>query len=311
MKRMAKLASPLVVGFALLLIGSTHAQVKPAADRQCQLYDLETGATLTTNTFSLTIQETDFQANKGQTVILPLHGNGLTFATPNPADQATVNQYGIQFFRDSTDYNVISIDNEINRDGIDAEPNDDLDIIALNFNCEYTDGTNTFVQTFTVNLLVDDANDNSPEFQGASYSVNIKEALPISNTVFDNIVASDKDANQNMEIRFSISSGQDYPPGNDIFRIQDSGLGAVDLFRALDYESLYEAGKTQFLLEILARASPGARRFLRRCYVFIFHHVRKYGSIISCSLDRWNRNHAWDHSGFRFGSAERPNQLCN
>ncbi|WAQ95974.1 CAD99-like protein, partial [Mya arenaria] len=43
------------------------------------------------------------------------------------------------------------------------------------------------------------------------------------------------------------------PPGNDIFRMQDSGLGAVDLFRALDYESLYEAGKTQFLLEILAR----------------------------------------------------------
>ncbi|WAQ95955.1 CAD99-like protein, partial [Mya arenaria] len=77
---------------------------------------------------------------------------------------------------------------QIMRNGIDAEPNDDLDIIVLNFFCEYTQGTNTFV-----------------------------------------------------------------PPGNPVYEMPDSGLGEIYLFRALDYEALYDDGQTQFLLEIHAR----------------------------------------------------------
>ncbi|XP_052814583.1 cadherin-99C-like [Mya arenaria] len=253
MKRMAKHASPLIVCFALLFIGSTQAHVLPTDNEECTPYDPYNGAKRRTNMFNLTIQETDYLADKLQTIILPLHGSGLTFTTPYPPDQGIADTYGIQFYRDTTGYNVIAIDNEINRDGIDAEPNDDLDIIVLNFFCEYTQGTNTFVRLFTVNLLIDDANDNSPEFQDAPYSVSIKEALPITNKIFDKIKASDKDANQNKEIRFTIGSGQDYPPGNPVYEMPDSGLGEIYLFRALDYEALYDDGQTQFLLEIHAR----------------------------------------------------------
>ncbi|XP_052268235.1 cadherin-99C-like [Dreissena polymorpha] len=228
-------------------------QVKPDNVNTCKLYDLTTGAILTTNTFQVNIQETDNRVSKSQSVIIPIHGQIQQFLYPNSADQTTVDNYGLSIFQNpNTGYNELLVTASIDRDGPNPEPKDDLSIISLNFDCTYASGTSTFTQKFEMKILVDDANDNAPVFTNAPYSVNIKEALPISNTVFDNIIATDRDTNKNKEIRFTIASGALYN-GLSYFDMPNDDLGYVNLVRALDYEALYANSATNFNLVIHAR----------------------------------------------------------
>ena len=62
--------------------------------------------------------------------------------------------------------------------------------------------------TVAVNVVISDANDNSPYFLSTSYKTNVMEKTPIGAIVL-NIVAQDQDSHQNAHITYSISDAKD------------------------------------------------------------------------------------------------------
>ena len=56
-------------------------------------------------------------------------------------------------------------------------------------------------------MLISDINDNSPQFQQSSYSVQVSEALTLSSEIL-NILATDADYGSNAEVVYVIESHQ-------------------------------------------------------------------------------------------------------
>ena len=68
-------------------------------------------------------------------------------------------------------------------------------------------GTPRLTGTATVNVRIQDVNDNSPVFSNTTFHFSVRENL-VSGTIVDSLTASDKDAGKNAEFDFAIS---DYP----------------------------------------------------------------------------------------------------
>ncbi|KAI5642703.1 cadherin domain-containing protein [Phthorimaea operculella] len=81
----------------------------------------------------------------------------------------------------------------------------------------------------TVKIIVQDINDNSPEFERQSYKTNVKENLP-SGTVILHPKATDKDVGNNAKIRYSLLGDK-----SDRFEI-DSATGVISTNSTLDRE---------------------------------------------------------------------------
>ena len=88
--------------------------------------------------------------------------------------------------------------------------------------------------TLQVDVVVTDANDNSPEFEYSSYEVQIVENIPRGTTIA-RVRATDRDAGANAEVVYYLSAATRAAHG-DVFSI-DAASGAVVVIGAVDYES--------------------------------------------------------------------------
>ncbi|XP_070559235.1 protocadherin Fat 4-like isoform X2 [Ptychodera flava] len=84
--------------------------------------------------------------------------------------------------------------------------------------------------TMTLNVVVDDVNDNSPVFTSVLYSVSIEENLPIGSSV-EKVKANDADDGNNGLVTYSITHGF----GKELFSIQ-RGNGAINTAADIDRE---------------------------------------------------------------------------
>lgn len=94
-------------------------------------------------------------------------------------------------------------------------------------------GTPAKSGTLDIDIIVLDANDNSPQFDNTSYEVTAREDTPIG-SVISRIHASDKDTGPNAEVVYSLSGETQKKFGN-IFGVKKSG--EIYLKGPLDYES--------------------------------------------------------------------------
>ena len=111
---------------------------------------------------------------------------------------------------------------------------------------EFNDGL--FTTTTTVNLIVEDPNIYSPEFQAESYTLQINENSPFPSNVTQ-IIANDSDAGINGQLTFGISD-------NNYFSI-DQTSGVLSLVASLDYEQFQTFN---FTITAVDNASPWQRK---------------------------------------------------
>ncbi|CAL8381884.1 unnamed protein product [Boreogadus saida] len=100
--------------------------------------------------------------------------------------------------------------------------------------------------TATVNIIVEDDNDNAPQFSEKRYVVQVPEDL-VTNTEILQVTATDQDKGSNAVVHFSIMSGNT----RGQFYI-DAQTGKMDLVSQLDYEA-----NKEYTLRI--RAQDGGR----------------------------------------------------
>lgn len=104
----------------------------------------------------------------------------------------------------------------------------------------------------TLNIPIEDANDNQPIFSHQIYNVTLKETTDINTTVVK-VTATDADSGENGRVSYSISPRQtDKAMINSLFRI-DSSSGNIYLLQKL----VYEPGK---IYEIFVDASDHGER---------------------------------------------------
>ncbi|KAH3819069.1 cadherin EGF LAG seven-pass G-type receptor 1-like isoform X2 [Dreissena polymorpha] len=97
--------------------------------------------------------------------------------------------------------------------------------------------------TATIEITVNDENDNTPQFLQSSYAINVTENLDVSSKpVILQVSATDADEGLNKNIIYSISSGN---PSNTF--IIDPTTGQLSVQKPLDYET-----NTDFRLQIKA-----------------------------------------------------------
>ncbi|CAG0879401.1 unnamed protein product [Cyprideis torosa] len=108
-------------------------------------------------------------------------------------------------------------------------------------------GTPTMSSTATISLIVDDVNDNSPEFYPLHYFVAVKETLPLESPVIQ-VSATDPDAGNNAVIHYFISSG-----GDGLFVIEET-TGVVRLKGQLGH-----LRKSQYRVRVAAKDAGGRK----------------------------------------------------
>ncbi|XP_072398558.1 cadherin-99C [Diabrotica undecimpunctata] len=104
-------------------------------------------------------------------------------------------------------------------------------------------------RTIPVIVRLTDINDNAPQFINTPYETSISELTPVGTTIFQNIVAKDKDTGVNGLIEYSIVKADYVPPDDGIgkgrihsedgygyFSINLPHQGQVTVNRTLDFE---------------------------------------------------------------------------
>lgn len=104
-------------------------------------------------------------------------------------------------------------------------------------------------KTIPVIVRLTDINDNAPQFINTPYETSISELTPVGTTIFQNIVAKDKDTGINALIDYSIVKANDLPTDDSIgkrrihsedgygyFAITLPHQGQVTVNRTLDFE---------------------------------------------------------------------------
>ncbi|KAL4240143.1 hypothetical protein ACF0H5_000937 [Mactra antiquata] len=194
-----------------LMVSQSLSQVPSPATNPCSLYDLSDGEIINIKSFEVNIRESDFLADPTQTVILPISGQDSSKLLPpqDPDSVAKINEYALSFGYDPIDgYNIMTVFGVIDRDGPSVENNDDTNVLQFNLRCSYNNGQSE--QFFTVTVWIADSNDNFPLFQNLPYFKEIKEALPVQNTVYDSISSTDLDLNENKQVEYRIISGNTF-----------------------------------------------------------------------------------------------------
>ncbi|XP_018578210.1 cadherin-99C [Anoplophora glabripennis] len=104
-------------------------------------------------------------------------------------------------------------------------------------------------RTVPVIVRLTDINDNAPQFVNTPYETSISELTPVGTTIFQNIVAKDKDTGVNALVEYSIVKADSLPPDEGIgrdrihsedgfgfFAINLPHQGQVTVNRTLDFE---------------------------------------------------------------------------
>lgn len=100
-----------------------------------------------------------------------------------------------------------------------------------------------------VTVYIEDINDHFPVFQNLPYSVTVEETTPIGTTIFQGVLAFDRDKpnTPNSDVQYSIGT-QDFGTGGPYFSLESPHRPSVILRRALDYDE----GVRQFSVPIIA-----------------------------------------------------------
>ncbi|CAB0004619.1 unnamed protein product [Nesidiocoris tenuis] len=103
----------------------------------------------------------------------------------------------------------------------------------------------------TILITIEDSNDNAPQFEMASNSVNLDEDVPVGHSVIQ-LQGSDEDLPPNSDVTYDIISGND----EQLFKI-DQQSGLISVSRELDYD----VGFSTYALVVSAtdRAVPPER----------------------------------------------------
>lgn len=104
----------------------------------------------------------------------------------------------------------------------------------------------------TVTVYIEDINDHFPAFLNLPYEVEIDELTPVGSTVFQNIVAFDRDKpnTPNSDIQYALGA-QDTANGAGFFALESPHRPSVVLRKALDFDE----GIRKFELQIIASVS--------------------------------------------------------
>lgn len=103
-----------------------------------------------------------------------------------------------------------------------------------------------------VTVYIEDINDHFPVFQNLPYSITVEEATPIGTTIFQGVLAFDRDKpnTPNSDVQYSIGV-QDFGPGGPYFSLESPHRPSVVLRRSLDYDE----GIRRFSVPIIAAVS--------------------------------------------------------
>ncbi|XP_046549761.1 cadherin-23-like [Haliotis rubra] len=102
---------------------------------------------------------------------------------------------------------------------------------------------NPKTSTATVNIFLQDLNDNSPQFTSSQYNYSLPENAPVGQSIAT-IQAIDRDEGENGNVTYTLRG-----TGNDQF-LMDPTTGSLSLSKPLDYE-------TQRVFQILVNAKDG------------------------------------------------------
>lgn len=125
---------------------------------------------------------------------------------------------------------------------------------VLKFKIECMSKLNDMVyrRFMSVNVFIEDVNDNAPEFENAPYQVYVEESTPIGTKIFTGISAFDRDKpdTPNSDVQYSIQIDSD-DSGGPYFALESPHRPHVLLRRHLDFDE----GNRMYEIPIIAKVS--------------------------------------------------------
>ena len=154
-------------------------------------------------------------------------GSMLLTLQANDSDSGSNAAVKYQLANTSVPFNINATTGEISvaSQGLDRETMADYLLVVEAFN----PFSPIFTTTVTVQVLVLDSNDNSPQFDSTSLMFTISESAPVGTSV-GTLVATDNDTGTNAAVRYSIEPASEYV-------VVDSNTGELMVARPLDFES--------------------------------------------------------------------------
>ena len=169
------------------------------------------------------------------------HDKTISIPTAEDPDSPA---YGIQHYRIDTPSHVFQLNTIKSIDGSvdlqltlkgeldrEREPYIIVNITAID------GGSRPRTGRLTVNVTIDDANDNVAQFINTSYEFRVKESM-VPNSVIAQVKATDEDSGLNGQISYSFGS-RTLASFGDVFKIQENS-GFIVLKQKLDYEKVKE-----------------------------------------------------------------------
>lgn len=126
-------------------------------------------------------------------------------------------------------------------------------LLKFKIHCSSANSRNEEQASFmTVTVYIEDINDHFPAFINMPYQVEIDELTPVGSTVFQNIMAFDRDKpnTPNADIQYSLGA-QDTANGAGYFSLESPHRPSVVLRKSLDFDE----GMRKFDLQIIASVS--------------------------------------------------------
>ncbi|XP_036359005.1 uncharacterized protein LOC115211772 [Octopus sinensis] len=161
--------------------------------------------------------------------------------TLDPVNVAyTITLVSVGTFDPNTYLEIIKINGKIyvrltramDRDGATESPSDDQPRFQFQLQCK----SSTTTVNRNVHWIIEDINDNAPQFTKSVYRVDVNELTPVGTTIFKQISATDKDEGVNREIDYAIVNGPKQN-GVEIFYMNLPYFGYIATRAQLDYEA--------------------------------------------------------------------------
>lgn len=114
----------------------------------------------------------------------------------------------------------------------------------------------------TVTVYIEDINDHFPAFLNMPYEVEVDELIPVGSTVFQNIVAFDRDKpnTPNSDIQYSLGAQDATTAG--FFALESPHRPSVVLRKALDFDEGIRKFELQIIASVRNKDRHNSKRFL-------------------------------------------------
>ncbi|KAL3875970.1 hypothetical protein ACJMK2_033864 [Sinanodonta woodiana] len=175
-------------------------------------------------------------------------GITLTMISDNPLAPKPNDTFRIEDIGTGTRIRLIT---SVDRDGPDFTNLDDTEIISFRLQCIANNDTSKTAYA-TVNVNIQDVNDNSPQFFNTPYSVYVDELTPVGTTVYRSISALDKDrGGTTIDYRILLGNGS-VTDGSRKFIFNTTRIPNLVINQSLDFEPMYALGQTTYVMTVIA-----------------------------------------------------------